>query len=71
MTVSNDNNNNLFCTRFVQKKLQVELNEYMSDWTPEISMGASLVGCPLYKVLICKTNNQRYMEEKQYYWQSK
>ena len=51
-----------FCTK---KKLQIELNEYISDWAPEITMGANLVGCPLYKVLICKTNNQRYMEEKQ------
>ena len=38
-----------FCTK---KKLQIELNEYLSDWAPEITMGANLVGCPLYKVLI-------------------
>ena len=36
-----------------------------SDWAPEITIGANLVGCPLYKVLICKTKNQIYMEEKQ------
>ena len=53
------------CTVLHKKKLQIELNEYISDWAPEITMGANLVGCPLYKVLICKTNNQRYMEEKQ------
>ena len=28
------------------KKLQIELSEYISDWTPEITMGANLVGCP-------------------------
>ena len=67
---NNSNNNNSFCTVLYKKKLQIELNEYMSDWAPEITMAANLVGCPLYKVLICKTNNQRYMEEKQY-WQSK
>ena len=38
-----------FCTK---KKLQTELNEYICDWAPEITMGANLVGCPLYKVLI-------------------
>ena len=61
---NNNNNNNLFAP-FCTKKIQIELNEYISDWASEITMGANLVGCPLYKVLICKTNNQRYMEEKQ------
>ena len=55
----------IYLHRFVQKKLQIELTKYISDWAPKITMGANLVGCPLYKVLICKTNNQRYMEEKQ------
>ena len=48
-----------FCTkkyylhRFVQKKkIQIELNEYMSDWAPEITMGANLVGfsCSIFLI---------------------
>ena len=42
----------LICTVLYKKKLQTELNEYICDWAPEITMGANLVGCPLYKVLI-------------------
>ena len=29
----------IYLHRFVQKKLQIELNEYISDWAPEITMG--------------------------------
>ena len=50
------------CTVLYKKNLQIESNKYIA---PEITMGANLVGHPLYKVLICKTNNQRYMAEKQ------
>ena len=63
---NNNNNNNLFapfCTK--ENKFTNWIKRIYGDWAPEINMGANLVGCPLYKILICKTNNQRYMEEKQ------
>ena len=51
----------IYLHRFAQKKIK----RIYSDWAPGITMGANLVGCLLYKVLKCKTNNQRYMEKKQ------
>ena len=61
---NNNNNNDLFAP-FCTKKYINWIKRIYSDWAPEMTRGTNLVGCPLYKVLICETNNQRYMEGKQ------